>query len=643
MSRDAEGGQELRVLLLEDNPDDAILIERELRTNGLAVRVERVDTKHAFGAALGAFEPDVILADYSLPAFDGLAALDMAREAAPHVPFLFVSGTIGEETAIDSLHRGAADYIIKDRLSRLTPAVRRAVQDAAERVERERLAFALAAYHLRVTRILDAMPEGFLELDGDFRIVFANEHAQAYAREPRPVVGRLISEAYPEFTGSPFERAALDVLDTRVAADVEGPLAPYGNWFRVTVFPTEGGIAIHFRDVDEQHRAEAARQEAEAMYRTLVEQMPASTYVVEMDDQGDPRPIYVSPHFEEMLGYTLEEWQADPELRHRLMDPHDGDEVAALAAEAMAAGQGFEAVYRTAARDGHMLWVHDRAGVVAGREPLTVEGVVLDISEQKRLEEDLKRALAEALAASRLKSTLITNTTHELMTPLTVIYGMSELLLDTDLDDMQHKLLERVRSAGSTLRALIRDMLDYAKLAADESLKLEPRDIELRPFVADIGRITATAAAEKGLDLRCDVDPDVAPVIHADPARLRQVLRILVDNAVKFTERGQVVIRALLIERAEGPCVRFMVVDSGIGIAASDHRQIFQPFWQADMSDIRHHGGMGLGLALAAELVEAMGGTIGFSSAPGAGSTFWFQIPVGVRVSNPFPGIEVSR
>lgn len=180
---------------------------------------------------------------------------------------------------------------------------------------------------------------------------------------------------------------------------------------------------------------------------------------------------------------------------------------------------------------------------MAGRERLTIEGVILDISEQKRLEDDLQRALVEALGASVLKSRLITNTTHELMTPLTVIYGMNEMMLDTDRDAMQRSLVVRIGKAGRRLRALIRDMLDFAKLS-EGNLELKPRDIDLRQFIESVGRLEEPAAAEKRLELLWTVDPGTPACIFSDPARLRQVLRILVANAVKFSDQGKVALGA---------------------------------------------------------------------------------------------------
>ena len=267
--------------------------------------------------------------------------------------------------------------------------------------------------------------------------------------------------------------------------------------------------------------------------------------------------------------------------------------------------------------------LHDDEGRVVGTSLVGHE-----ITDRMLLQETVDAALAEAVRASRMKSQLIANTTHELMTPLTIVLGMTELLLEMELGDAQWAVAERVATAAGNLRSLIQNMLDLAR-SVEGAVDLDPSVVGVRAAIGEIDGTLRAAAEEKGLTFVCLCDPDVPAEVHADPARLSQVLTILTGNAVKFTDRGGVVLRASRPDGVEPPVVRFTVADTGIGIASEDRRHVFSSFWQADMSSTRRHGGAGLGLALAAEIVEAMGGTIGFDSEPGRGSTFWFQIPTG--------------
>jgi PAS domain S-box-containing protein len=253
-----------------------------------------------------------------------------------------------------------------------------------------------------------------------------------------------------------------------------------------------------------------------------------------------------------------------------------------------------------------------------------------DITERRRLQAELEAARDAALDALRAKSQLLANTSHELRTPMTSILGMAELLMRTELDTDQRRMVAAVQRAAERLLGTILEMLDVSAVTTG-NLRLESGEVEIRPLVEEVGEFIEPTARAKGLGFVCAFDDDAPPAVYGDPARLRQMLVHLAENAVKFTDRGGVVIRATRPEGDEVPSVRFTVVDTGIGVAARDQWRLFRVFSQVDPTDTRRFGGNGLGLALVAQLAEAMGGTVGVASAPGRGSTFWFDIPVQPR------------
>ena len=388
-----------------------------------------------------------------------------------------------------------------------------------------------------------------------------------------------------------------------------------------------GGFVVNSRDITERKRVEEDLREAEAKYRTLVEHLPAVVYI--QADDARYTPLFYNTYIETLTGETLEDVMERTGDWRDNIHPEDRERVDNLDALWAPVSHGFSAEYRRRRKDGSYVWVRDECVPLrddAG-QIIAWQGVMLDISERKRAEEELRIALEDAQAANRAKGVFLDMMSHELRTPLQATLGYSEFLLHESTGSLtaeQREDIGYIHQAGARMITLINQLLDLSRMEAGH-LDLSSEPVALTDVIEAVRQDVAPQAAAKGLAVQIDLSPTLPPVL-GDAERLRQILLNLVGNAVKFTNEGGICITATPTPTGG---VEVVVKDTGMGIPAQALPHIFEEFRQVDSGLSRRYGGAGLGLAIAWKLAEQMGGSITVSSQPGVGSTFRLHLPKG--------------
>lgn len=506
----------LHILLLEDDLADSELISATLKNGGINCQLKRVITRENFFSELQNHNLDLILADYSLPQFDGISALEIAQKTCPDVPFILVSGVLGEERAIEALKNGATDYVLKQRLERLLPSVKRALQESEERLLLQRAEESLRQIDDTLRAVVDVSPVAIITLNLHYRVLTWNKAAEQ-------IYGWRASE----------------ILNKPL------PVIPENN---------------------------------QNSMRSCVERILQQNQTLN-----------------------------NLEFRHLRKNGSEVDINVSLAP------------------------LHDSAG---NSDCFVMTAVDITLNKQREMERTVllqreQKARADAEEASRVKDEFLAIVSHELRTPLNGILGWIKLIRSGRIKQDKIEQALEVIDRNATLQAqLIEDLLDISRIIRGK-LHLELTSVNLNCLIRETVETLHLAAEAKSINVELHLDNNLKNTI-GDRNRLSQIFWNLLSNAIKFTPSGG---RIEINLRQINSTAQIQFYDTGIGISCDFLPLIFEYFRQVDSSTTRSQGGLGLGLAISRNLVEAHGGTIAAESAgEGHGSTFIVILPINSTV-----------
>lgn len=621
----------IKILLLEDSDLDAELLINLLKEEGINCYIKRASNKFDYFNLFSSFDFDVILSDNSLPDYDGISALKYAKEHKPNIPFIFVSGTIGEDRAVEALRHGAKDYVLKQNMNKIIPALQRVMHEV--KIEKEKL---IAEKELKTSEekyrnLVNEVNDGFYITDNNGVLTFANNALAKilgfnkgeeilghnflefilpdYANEFASIYrNSIISKESPEIFESEIIRA-----DGKHAFLEIKPVLIIENR---EVIGTRGVV----RDITERKLVEEEIISQKNKFAQLFDNTPIAIALLDINDNI----LLINESFSILFGYFIDEVKGKNIID--IIVPDDLKTEAIYYSGMTHEGNQINKESYRKKKDGSLIYIQlIGVPIIVKEKTVGTYGIYVDLTQQKKTEEALIKAKQQADELSRLKSVFLSNMSHELRTPLISVLGFAELLRE-DIKNPEHlEWIEHIFEGGTRLKNTLNSILEFSKLET-ESVSIKFENCKLADQIENQLKIFQNSARNKNLYLK-SIYTDRDLKAKTNPELFGKAVFHILNNAVKFTKTGGVTVTLNQVRKEEQLFAVVKVADTGIGIPDNKIKHLFGDFRQISEGMNRDYEGVGLGLALTRRIVKLLNGKLKVKSSEGIGSEFSIYLP----------------
>jgi len=623
----------INILHLEDTMEDAELVQSALKRGNVNFEYFLVANERDYMQALENQKIDLVLSEYHLSDYNGLEALVFAKDNFPYIPFVFLSGTMGEEVAVESLLNGATDYVLKSKMGRLVSAVNRAFKEAQGQKARWKAEEDLRRSEENFRRSISESPLGIRIVSVDGNTVYANptfldiyEFSSLEEFVSTPAKDRYTAQSYIQHQKRKEKRAnGCDVFDYEISI-----VRKNGQIRHVKISMKEvlWNDVKHFQVINQDFTEHRNAEEKLRKLSRAVEQSPEAICITNPDGIIE----YVNPKTLEITGYKLDELIGENSKIFSSGEKTKEDYIELW--EIIKSGNIWNGEFHNKKKNGELYWesatispIFDYFGCITH-----YLGIKEDITSKKRLLDELIAAKEKAEESERLKSAFLSNMSHEIRTPMNGILGFAGLLKEPNLSgDETHEYIEIIEKSGARMLNIIDQIVDISKIEAG-LMEVHMRATKINEQIEYIYKSFKAEVEGKGMKFSYRLSfTDKEIVIFTDKEKVNAILVNLVKNAIKYSIDGAIEFGYSLVDINNRMFLQFFVKDTGIGIPRDRQEAVFERFIQADIGDKRAYQGAGLGLSIAKAYVEILGGKIWVDSTEGHGSVFYFTIPYKVE------------